>query len=534
MIVQCEKCETRFHVADTRIPEKGARVRCSRCHHRFHITPSSGTPGGASADGDVSVPDGAASPAGEDELDNPEFLFEGETSQQSTRKPTQKPKPAAAQPSAAQHPEAKPAEAKPAAKPAKPKGPEPEGESTADPGATHRPLEERVVETMGKTAQEMLDAGAPKLGQSPPVEFASGMGTDDDDTRSRFFLGDEPPTPKPGAAEAKSAAKPAPKAAAKPALKVAAKAAAVAKPAAKPTPSELDLALGAGLGEEDDADTGWESLTANEASESAPARDVFDAAASFGIDTKKAAPALDAKAPAPAAVAKVVAKKRQAPDMPEFDPEAAGIATTVARIAAVLVGMLLLGGAARGLLLQSEAYDSSLESLRAAGWTAADIETFAARDARGERVLVVRGNLFPDGAAPPPEVEVSLLERDGHPVGEPRRAWLERLDDAEVAPDRISLRLASSGTEVGAAGPRVTGFTAFLPDPPASARRVHVALSAGPQLPRGTAGAVTPDPAHGTPPGGQPLTADQPQSPPANGANETLPESLPAAPAPEE
>ena len=41
MIVQCESCETRFHVADARIPEKGARVRCSRCHHRFHITPSS-------------------------------------------------------------------------------------------------------------------------------------------------------------------------------------------------------------------------------------------------------------------------------------------------------------------------------------------------------------------------------------------------------------------------------------------------------------------------------------------------------------
>ena len=44
MIVQCENCETRFHVADARIPAKGARVRCSRCHHRFHITPSSSAP----------------------------------------------------------------------------------------------------------------------------------------------------------------------------------------------------------------------------------------------------------------------------------------------------------------------------------------------------------------------------------------------------------------------------------------------------------------------------------------------------------
>src|SRR5262249_2543045 len=85
MIVQCENCETRFHVADARIPEKGARVRCSRCHHRFHITPSSGTVTGqgpapdiSARTSDVSVRTATRgdSPGGEDELENPEFLFE--------------------------------------------------------------------------------------------------------------------------------------------------------------------------------------------------------------------------------------------------------------------------------------------------------------------------------------------------------------------------------------------------------------------------------------------------------------------------
>lgn len=39
MVVVCEKCETRFHLDDTRVPAKGARVRCSRCKHAFFVRP---------------------------------------------------------------------------------------------------------------------------------------------------------------------------------------------------------------------------------------------------------------------------------------------------------------------------------------------------------------------------------------------------------------------------------------------------------------------------------------------------------------
>ena len=39
MLVVCEKCETRFHLSDAKVPAKGARVRCSRCKHAFFVAP---------------------------------------------------------------------------------------------------------------------------------------------------------------------------------------------------------------------------------------------------------------------------------------------------------------------------------------------------------------------------------------------------------------------------------------------------------------------------------------------------------------
>ncbi len=77
MVITCGSCETRFQVADGRIPEKGAWVRCSRCHHRFLVTPSSdGDLEGA--DYEDSAPPDAEEPGGstETDLDNPQFLFD--------------------------------------------------------------------------------------------------------------------------------------------------------------------------------------------------------------------------------------------------------------------------------------------------------------------------------------------------------------------------------------------------------------------------------------------------------------------------
>jgi predicted Zn finger-like uncharacterized protein len=37
MIIQCEKCRTRFKLDDSRVTEAGVRVRCSRCSHTFVV-----------------------------------------------------------------------------------------------------------------------------------------------------------------------------------------------------------------------------------------------------------------------------------------------------------------------------------------------------------------------------------------------------------------------------------------------------------------------------------------------------------------
>ncbi len=37
MIITCEQCSTQFQLDDSKIPERGARVRCSRCKHAFFI-----------------------------------------------------------------------------------------------------------------------------------------------------------------------------------------------------------------------------------------------------------------------------------------------------------------------------------------------------------------------------------------------------------------------------------------------------------------------------------------------------------------
>jgi predicted Zn finger-like uncharacterized protein len=41
MIVQCERCQTKFRVDDEKVPEKGIKARCSKCQNVFRIEPSS-------------------------------------------------------------------------------------------------------------------------------------------------------------------------------------------------------------------------------------------------------------------------------------------------------------------------------------------------------------------------------------------------------------------------------------------------------------------------------------------------------------
>jgi predicted Zn finger-like uncharacterized protein len=40
VIITCEQCRTQFQLDDSRIPERGVRVRCSRCKHAFFVKPA--------------------------------------------------------------------------------------------------------------------------------------------------------------------------------------------------------------------------------------------------------------------------------------------------------------------------------------------------------------------------------------------------------------------------------------------------------------------------------------------------------------
>ena len=37
MIIQCEKCQTRFRLDDSRVTDKGVKVRCTKCKHVFRV-----------------------------------------------------------------------------------------------------------------------------------------------------------------------------------------------------------------------------------------------------------------------------------------------------------------------------------------------------------------------------------------------------------------------------------------------------------------------------------------------------------------
>ncbi len=44
MIVQCQQCDTKFNLDETKIPAEGAWVRCSKCQEVFQVMPPGGKP----------------------------------------------------------------------------------------------------------------------------------------------------------------------------------------------------------------------------------------------------------------------------------------------------------------------------------------------------------------------------------------------------------------------------------------------------------------------------------------------------------
>jgi predicted Zn finger-like uncharacterized protein len=70
MIIQCEKCTTKFRLDDSRVTDAGVRVRCSRCSHTFVVRRESPDGYGdfdVMLDGLLGADDGADEDRGADE-----------------------------------------------------------------------------------------------------------------------------------------------------------------------------------------------------------------------------------------------------------------------------------------------------------------------------------------------------------------------------------------------------------------------------------------------------------------------------------
>ena len=39
MIIQCDQCQTRFRLDDSKVKGKGVRVKCTKCQNLFIVTP---------------------------------------------------------------------------------------------------------------------------------------------------------------------------------------------------------------------------------------------------------------------------------------------------------------------------------------------------------------------------------------------------------------------------------------------------------------------------------------------------------------
>lgn len=82
MIIQCEKCQARFRLDDSRVTDKGVKVRCTRCKHVFRVRKEGGEaepfePGAALAGFTALAPTGDTPPPLEERHTAAGFDFSG-------------------------------------------------------------------------------------------------------------------------------------------------------------------------------------------------------------------------------------------------------------------------------------------------------------------------------------------------------------------------------------------------------------------------------------------------------------------------
>jgi predicted Zn finger-like uncharacterized protein len=439
MIIVCHSCGTRFHLADGRVGPRGAKVRCSNCHHRFQVpapqqaqarraerehSPVAEPGGSTSAQKGAVHSDDLSSarprkPLGDPDLDNPRFLFEGDSTGGTTR------------------PEGAPLHVGDISQ---------SGEITQmhEPGAV-----DDDPTPAGKAAPTPLmgldpevSARQQELARDEPQASEPASATDP--LESPFDFGREDdfePTPVPGrepklSAELERARGP-------------------EAPERLETPAiEADLGPG---DEVDEAIAHWDPPTP-----AAPVRTVE-------VLRPPATP-LRAEARPRSQPVLVPSEPRAMPDV-EFPTEPrnpiwVGVLVGVA-------GIALVSATAR--LAWRQLAPPSAQSVHALGWSAERIRARTSHDDAGDRTLEIAGVLLGPESAALPRVRVVLVDAAGAPVGSPVDAKVGR--PAPTLAEDPELLLADASAADGA------GFSITLPAPPARAERFRIELGAPPEPP---------------------------------------------------
>jgi predicted Zn finger-like uncharacterized protein len=384
MIIVCDSCGTRFHLAEGRVGPKGAKVRCSNCHHSFQVTPAprsddaaEHSPPAAPARPRSAAPARSRKVTGDPDLDNPEFLFDAGGEADSPTPGTTIPDgvPFSSERSAAAgdvtqlHDPA--AQEEDDATPAGKRAPTPL--MGLDPEVSAR--QEELNREIGTAAESPFDFGRDEDYESTPMPGREPS----------LVAGDEPAdeTPAPAAR------------------------------AAQPDP-EPDTLLDNLTGEEfDEGIPRWDApLSPPPARKSEPA-----AARRVEVLGEKRAPAVLQRS----AISEARATERSFEvDEPPVEPSLAGEpfpSPLWLRSAVVAVGIALVASGLRASLRQAAAPDPGPLPVQALGWSAGEVRARPALDAAGDPTLEVEGSLSGPGGAALPSVRVVLVDANGRALG---------------------------------------------------------------------------------------------------------------------
>jgi predicted Zn finger-like uncharacterized protein len=484
MIVRCPSCEARFHLADGRLPEKGARVRCSKCHHRFYVRPPGAGAEGAELEAE-SEPDAAPVPRqGKSAAPDPGKSAKGGVSAraeakneatargEASAKVGQSAKAAAAKPAAAPAKPAKPAAAapKPAAKPAPAKPAARASAPAAGMGGADDPdLEDpQFLFDKGEAEKPASARSGAKSSERPAAGDTLGagalFGADDDDDRVEATLGEEegavPDTDARSdlfgdmaglAAETEESDR---AAATPPAAKLA-----PARPSAPAAPSRASAPPPAR--EES-------TISIGDDSEPMPSLDVKPTGrAGSSYQAGGTREQVERKAPKSAA-ARPAAEPQAAPAPPPDTPRA-----RLLRALACAAGLALAVVGGRLVATHGMGPFAGPERLIGTGWEVRGVEVLRLRGPEGQLVLALRGTLDRSGSGALPALRATAADERGQPLGGETPVSWTWLDGAELTPDRLSHWIAAGPAPAPEAGSVASArFTVLIVDPPADARRI--------------------------------------------------------------